>query len=396
MQETQDISSNRESSVFLRYIKHNIKKILIVSLCCSIIGILISYILPHTYSSTVMVLPVEQKNGGSGIASLLSGNLPSGLGGIMGANESKNSFLSPELLLSRTLSEMIEKQGNLKKYDQYLSIPDKDKISELRKSLSIDTRRSGIVLLEANWSTGFFPSYQDKEQSALLASIIANQAAFGIDIISKNKSTSTAKRARVFIDKIMAENKASLDSHYLALQQFQKQNKIVELEEQGKLIIGNAVLMGTELAKAQIELDIAKQQFQNDAPVVTILQKKVSSLQKQFSLVQSGGNSSDQFSINLKKIPELGKKYVIMLRDIKIMEQINAYLQTQRTQEYIQEVRDFPEIQIVEKAIPESKHIFPKRSIIAIIFFFLGIILSVFYGIVKASRQSTFPSLQKK
>ena len=343
-----------------------------------------------------MVLPVEQKNGGSGIASLLSGNLPSGLGGIMGANESKNSFLSPELLLSRTLSEMIEKQGNLKKYDQYLSIPDKDKISELRKSLSIDTRRSGIVLLEANWSTGFLPSYQDKEQSALLASIIANQAAYGIDIISKNKSTSTAKRARVFIDKIMAENKASLDSHYLALQQFQKQNKIVELEEQGKLIIGNAVLMGTELAKAQIELDIAKQQFQNDAPVVTILQKKVSSLQKQFSLVQSGGNSSDQFSINLKKIPELGKKYVIMLRDIKIMEQINAYLQTQRTQEYIQEVRDFPEIQIVEKAIPESKHIFPKRSIIAIIFFFLGIILSVFYGIVKASRQSTFPSLQKK
>ena len=396
MQEPQDISSYRESSVFLIYIKHNIKKILIVSLCCSIIGILISYILPHTYSSTVMVLPVEQKNGGSGIASLLSGNLPSGLGGIMGANESKNSFLSPELLLSRTLSEMIEKQGNLKKYDQYLSIPDKDKISELRKSLSIDTRRSGIVLLEANWSTGFFPSYQDKEQSSLLASIIANQAAYGIDIISKNKSTSTAKRARVFIDKIMAENKASLDSHYLALQQFQKQNKIVELEEQGKLIIGNAVLMGTELAKAQIELDIAKQQFQSGAPAVTLLQKKVYSLQKQFSLVQSGGNSSDQFSINLKKIPELGKKYVIMLRDIKIMEQINAYLQTQRTQEYIQEVRDFPEIQIVEKAIPEIKHIFPKRSIIAIIFFFLGIILSVFYGMIKVSRQSSFPSLKKK
>lgn len=86
---------------------------------------------------------------------------------------------------------------------------------------------------------------------------------------------------------------------------------------------------------------------------------------------------------------------MIMLRDIKIMEQINAYLQTQRTQEYIQEVRDFPEIQIVEKAIPEIKHIFPKRSIIAIIFFFLGIILSVFYGIIKASRQSSFPSLQK-
>jgi uncharacterized protein involved in exopolysaccharide biosynthesis len=97
----------------------------------------------------------------------------------------------------------------------------------------------------------------------------------------------------------------------------------------------------------------------------------------------------------LKKIPELGKKYVIMLRDIKIMEQINAYLQTQRTQEYIQEVRDFPEIQIVEKAIPEIKHIFPKRSIIAIIFFFLGIIISIFYGIVRASRQSSLLYIKK-
>ena len=65
-----------------------------------------------------------------------------------------------------------------------------------------------------------------------------------------------------------------------------------------------------------------------------------------------------------------------MLRDIKIMEQINAYLQSQRTQEYIQEIRDVPAIQIIESGIPARKQSSPKRLVFALLSMIAGLMLA--------------------
>jgi uncharacterized protein involved in exopolysaccharide biosynthesis len=72
-----------------------------------------------------------------------------------------------------------------------------------------------------------------------------------------------------------------------------------------------------------------------------------------------------------------------MLRDIKIMEQINAYLQSQRTQEYIQEIRDVPAIQIIEAGIPPRKQISPKRLVFAFLTMCAGLVIAFGYSIFR-------------
>ena len=72
-----------------------------------------------------------------------------------------------------------------------------------------------------------------------------------------------------------------------------------------------------------------------------------------------------------------------MLRDIKIMEQINAYLQSQRTQEYIQEIRDVPAIQIIESGVPARKQTSPKRLVSALLCMVAGLIFSVGFSIFR-------------
>ena len=57
---------------------------------------------------------------------------------------------------------------------------------------------------------------------------------------------------------------------------------------------------------------------------------------------------------------------------------MNAYLESQRMQEAIQEERDLPTIQVVDPAIPPTKRIAPARSLMVMI----GSIVSLFGSIV--------------
>lgn len=81
----------------------------------------------------------------------------------------------------------------------------------------------------------------------------------------------------------------------------------------------------------------------------------------------------------------------MMLRDIKIMEQINAYLQSQRTQEYIQEIRDVPAIQIIESGIPARKQSSPKRLVFTVLSMFAGLVLTFGYAILKSLLTTNQP-----
>ncbi len=377
-----------ESPILITYFKQRFKSIAIISFVSLLLGLGLSYVIPHTYLSTVMVLPADQKNAGMGLASLLSGSLPGGLGGMIPGTDAKNSFLSPEIVLSRSLAESIVQSKALDTFSLFSAIPEEDKVEAIQEALNIDTRRSGIVIIEAQWATTFFPSQEDKKHAAIMASIIANKASSGIDALIKNKSMTSARRARIFIDTLMSQNRISLDSAYEVMQLFQQQNKVLELENQAKALVESAVAAGAELSKAQIELSVAEQQYQSDAPAIALLQKKVASLRNQYSKVQNGGVSSDAFSIPFSRLPALSKSYITMLRDIKIMEQINAYLQSQRTQEYIQEIRDVPAIQIIEAGIPARKQISPKRLVFAFLTMCTGLVIAFGYSIFRTIQTS--------
>ena len=235
-----------ESPTLIDYLQKRLKSIVIISFVSLLIGLGLSYVIPHTYLSTVMVLPADQKNSGMGLASLLSGSLPGGLGGMIPGTDAKNSFLSPEIVLSRSLAESIVKSKALDTFALFSAIPEEEKVEAIQEALNIDTRRSGIVIIEAQWATSFFPGTEEKRHAAVMASIIANKASSGIDALIKNKSMTSARRARIFIDTLMSENRVSLDSAYEAMQMFQQKNKVLELENQAKALVESAVAAGAE------------------------------------------------------------------------------------------------------------------------------------------------------
>lgn len=369
-----ELSSSQQISILpLLWKKRN--QLLLITIIGMVILIVYSLIAPHTYRSSTKVITNDSKSGGLG--ALMTG-LPAYLSA--GTSASIPVLTVNEVLNSRTNMEYVIKKCKLDSISPFNKAYGDEKFELMSKILSSDAKRaSGVITLECTLNTQFFSNSKEQQETARLASEICNAAIEGLDKINREKNVSTARRTRLYIERVLASNHRKLDSVQTKLVEYQKTNKVLVADEQAKSLVASTVELGTLLAKAELELKLAQQEYQPQTALVSTLEKRVSVLRQQFEDAQNGGiDKVDQLSIPVSQAPAITKGYLNFVRDIKIMEQMNAYLESQRMQEAIQEERDLPTIQVVDPAIPPTKRIAPARSLMVMI----GSIVSLFGSIV--------------
>jgi uncharacterized protein involved in exopolysaccharide biosynthesis len=82
--------------------------------------------------------------------------------------------------------------------------------------------------------------------------------------------------------------------------------------------------------------------------------------------------------VPFSEVPKLGLELARLTRDLKIQEAIFELLSSQYEQAKIQEAKDTPTIQVLDRAVPPEKRSRPKRAMMVI----LAGIASLFVGIV--------------
>lgn len=373
--EQQEIPSFTLVSVFKKY-----KKLLfLITSSSTIITLLISFAIPYRYESDALLLPPETSSMSGGLSSLLKA---SPLGSLelpgMGKNSVSENYMV--ILKSKTLSSKIIDSLKLLNYPLFKGATKQEAVAMLTDLFTITVTKSGSITVNFELSTGtFFSSSEEKKYTAELASKIVNLALHYLDVLNREKSNSSAKRSRVFIDKMIEENKDSLEILQRKFQDFREKNKAFSLEEQLSAIVTSAVDIGSALAAAEVELKLALLEYSPEAPNVVLLRKKVETLKTQYKNVQEKGIvGSDNFSIPLTQVPEISRVFLGLTRDIKILESINAFLITQRFQEYIQETKDITTIQVLDYAEPVYLKVAPKRPAMIVVAFVSSLILSLF------------------
>lgn len=352
----------------------------------TLLVIAISFILPKSFASQASILPSQNETKGGALSSFLQ-NIPGGMffGGVGGNDQSK---LFAEILKSRTVITFIIDTLNLRKYEEFKTLNDDQIIDAVGALYSVEASKTGMLAINSSVSTKFFPNKQEGDKARKLAAQIANQAINGLDMVLRNNSTNSAKYSREYIEKELEAYHLKLDTLEEKMQDFQQKNKLLELDEQTKAIIGQAVSVGSELAKAQIQYDLAKLQFKDNSPVLEMYKQQIESLKSQYSNVQSGGLTNDEeFAFSLRNVPELMRTYSNLFRERKILEQVMLYLETQRHQEAIQERKDYPILQVLDHAYPPEKAYAPSKKMMAILGFVLAIIFSILIVLVRAYIQ---------
>ena len=350
----------------------------ITGLSVVFIFLILFFIYPFSYESTVTVLPPEKNSQIGELGSLLGSNTD--IASLLsGGSSGTSSQLYVEILKSRTAAEYVSKKNNL--IDFYHADDLEEAVDKLQKHLNIELNKEGIILLNINVSPGLFSLFtNDREKLKLLSASLSNSYIEALDRINRDKLTSKAKKAREYIETQIVKTKFTLDSVETSLMIFQKLNKAISLPEQVKAAIDAAVKIRGEIASTEVELGILQVNLKEDNRTFIALKSKLEQLKEQYDKMEMG---NQDYLVSFNDVPKLGRELASLIREVKIQNEVYLLLQQQYYKEKIQENRDLPTVEILDKAIPPKKPVGPKlllAPLIGGVFVFMCVSLVFIYS----------------
>lgn len=362
--------------------------ILKITISTSILLFLILFfVYPISYEAPITILPPEKNNQMGGLSGLLGGE---DLSSLMTAGMSNaNAQLFMEILKSRSAALYVVRKHNLAKfYNMKSEIEAANKLSE---KLNLDLSKEGIIKLSVNTSTSLFPMFNSQSDSVKKLSFeLSNTFVEALDIINREKLSSKAKRARVYIEAQLQQTKFLLDSAENSLMLFQKKNKTVSLPEQVKAAIDAAAELKTDIVKTEIELGLVQPNLREDSKTLLTLRSKLQELRNQYNKMEMG---NQDYLVAFKDVPEIGRELAQLVREVKVQNEVYMLLQQQYFKERIQENRDLPTIEILDEAIPPLTASSPRLIFSTVLG---GVFVFLFMSLLYVANEMKVINFKKK
>jgi tyrosine-protein kinase Etk/Wzc len=368
---------------------NRVKIITITILASVLIFLILLFIYPIKYNSTVTILPPETNSKVSGIGSLLGGQDFSNI--LSGGFTNANSQLYMEILKSRSAALHVVRKHNLTEYYDLKS--EYEAAAKLSGKINLELTKEGIIKLNVDVATSIFPMINNQKDSArIFAAALSNSYVEALDIINREKLSSKAKRAREYIEDQLLKTKSLLDSAETALMEFQQGNRTIALPEQIRAAIDAAANLKTEIIKTEIEIGLMQENLREDNRSLQALRSRLSELQQQYAKLELG---NQDYLLSFSEVPELGKDLASILREVKIQNEVYLLLQQQYYKEKIQENRDLPTVEVLDEAIPPLRASSPRTlfsTVLGGIFVFM--LMSLVF-VISEKRTFEFKSQKK-
>jgi uncharacterized protein involved in exopolysaccharide biosynthesis len=304
----------------------------------TVVALLVSLVLPKWYSAKAVLLPPTEEDQGISFSQLL----PRGLGGLKlpGAPTLSDVFVS--VLKSRSVGDRLVTRFNLvRRYRQH----DAEKaLKELESHTKLALGDEGTISI----------SVEDRDPKT--AAAIANAYIEELDNFNRLTRTSSARRTREFIEERLQVVQRDLAAAENSLSSYQQQKNLALLspEARGQAEIG-ANIMAQKLA-LEVKLNVLRQSLVESSEEVRRVKEELTAVERQ-----------------LGTLPQAGVATMRLWRDLKVQEQLFELLTAQLEEARIRETRDTPTVQVLDPAVPPLHKSRPKRSVIVIAGFLVGL-----------------------
>ncbi len=349
---------------FLTTLFNNRKLIIRNFIIFSLLGLTLALVLPHWYTSTTVLMPTNtEPSGALGLLSL-AGDLPFNLSGALGIGNTIND-VHIGILRSRNVRENIIKKFHLMQLweKEYMV----DALSQLDGQVKIDVTDEGLITVSVT------------TKSRELSQNMSNAFVEELDRVNRNARYTSAKNTRKFIEKRLQQADTDLKNAAKAMRDFQLKYGVVSLQDQTVASIQAAASIQAQIALDEVEYDVLKKQYSKTHEKVILVQNKLNALRDQLNRIETGAGASDNsILLPFSEIPDLGLKYVFLFKDLEIQKAIVELLTKQFEQTKIQEMRDTPTVEVLDKAPWPDRKSKPKRSLIVLAAAFLSLFFSGF------------------
>ena len=354
----------------------NRRLILKNTIIVAFISLIISLLLPKWYASKAVVL-----SSGAGKFNFLSSISPIPVAnfGLSTINEDINNFIA--ILQSRTVKEYMVNKFNL--VERYNQRDIEYAMEAFEEKMELEVTEEGTLEI----------SIIDKDP--IVAKQMVSEALIMLDQINQNIGMEAGRYNREFLEKRLSQNENNLEKAELDLKIFQEKTGIIDLvaqlsstmqmsaqaynsifdaytelyakkiETETQLAVAKTTLSINNPTLMQLEKLLNEQTFQLEQLMIE-LDEKLQYLLSSITPTQVDNIPNIEFSVSFNSLPSLGLENARLIREVKMQSTIQEILIPQYEQAKLEETKNIPTLQLIDKpkvAINKAK---PKRALIVI------------------------------
>ncbi|MBC3864194.1 lipopolysaccharide biosynthesis protein [Undibacterium jejuense] len=357
--------------IFLTLAKHK-KKIFVYPVAFGIAGLAISLVLPNAYKANTKILPPQQSQ--STASAMLSqlGGLAGGAGAALGIKSPNDLYIA--MLKSRALTDKLIQRFDLqKRYDaKFLESTRK----ELDEKSVIASGKDNMISIDV----------EDKD--AKVAAAIANAYVEELTVLTSKFALTEASQRRVFFEKQLELAKDKMIAAETALSSGIDSKGMMSVDAQSKAVLETVARLRANISAKQIQLKAmqafvtpSNNEYKRANQELLGMQDELAKLEKgSASNAASKSESAMQASeaaASAGKPAEAGASNIQLLRDVKYYQMLYEMLAKQYEVARLDEAKDIPLIQVLDKAVEPERKFKPQSALITIAAAFFGLILAL-------------------
>jgi uncharacterized protein involved in exopolysaccharide biosynthesis len=370
-----DVKADGEISLLdlLIVIAERKRVILTITTTFAILAIVISLLLPKSYTATVTLLPPQQNSSmGNALAAQLGpmGGMAALAGGGFGLKNPNDMFIA--MFKSRAVEDaMVQHFGLMQEYHaQYLS----DASKAFESQATVDgNNKDGLIhisIMDGN-----------PQRAAELANGYVDQ----FRNLSQHLAITEASQRRLFFERELEQAKDSLANAEEALKQTEQTTGVIPLDSQARALIESAASLRAQITAREVQIQGMQTYATAENAQLVQAQRELEGLRAQ--LVKLGGsedNPAGELIVPKGLVPEASLEYVRKMRDVRYNETVFDILARQFEAAKLDEAKEGALIQVIDPAVPPDRRTSPKRSLIVMEATAVGFLFGVFLALFQA------------
>ena len=325
--------------------------IVAVTAVAAIASVIISLLLPKWYLASSRLLVPE--GGTAGLLGMLD-DLPSAAKSFLGSGGGDfTRYLA--ILGSRTVMENVVDEFDLVSVYELEDedYPRVEAVKELQGNVDFIIDREYDYL-----------SIEVLDKSPERAAAMSNYFVAELNRVNSQLASQAAGNLRRYIEDRYNESLATLDTVQGAMQRFQEEHGVYQLEAQMEGFFLQLVEMRVAQLEAEALYETALSQYGPDNPRVLAYREAATAARRQYNAALAG--QEQLMPVPQGSVPFVARRYIELERERMIQAKILEVIAPMLEHAKLDEMRETMAVQVVDEAVPPVKKTFPKRMIIVI------------------------------
>lgn len=326
------------------------RSLVIWPLVVAVMTAVVSMLLPQTFTGVTRILPPQQQSQGAAAAMLSQlGGLASAAAPALGIKNPSDLYLG--MLRSDAVADPIIERFDLKKVYGADYLADARKILALRSH--IDVEKSGLIVIEVEAG--------DPKVAADLANAYVEQ----LHRLTGTLAVTEAAQRRVFFERLLLQAKEKLAEAEGALRRGMEAGGLVSVDAQSRTAVETVARLRGLISAKEVQLGAMRAYATGSHPDVRRAEQELASLRQELVRLESGsgaGPGAEKAAGSQGGPPASGMETLRLVREMKYQEVMFEQLTKQFELARLDESRDAPLIQVVDKAVAPEKRTRPKRT----------------------------------